>query len=69
MSSQPVTLAFRTPSVEPTLQQQALQQNTDAQAKKTESELREGEARVKRLELENMKLELEVAAMRRALEQ
>jgi hypothetical protein len=69
MSSQPVTLAFRTPSVEPTLQQQALQQNTDAQAKQTELELREGEARVKRLELENMKLELEVAAMRRALEQ
>lgn len=60
---------FRTPSVEPTLQRQVLRQNIDAQAKQAELELREREAGVKRLELENMKLELEVAAMKKALEQ
>jgi hypothetical protein len=66
-ASQHLENAFRTPSVDISLQRQALQSNYDAQAKRTELELREKEADVKRLELENMKLELEVEAMRRNL--
>ncbi|KAF1976814.1 hypothetical protein BU23DRAFT_551255 [Bimuria novae-zelandiae CBS 107.79] len=60
-------MAFRTPSQEPSLQRQVLQQNLDAQAQRTALELREREADIKRRELENIKLELEIEEKRRAL--
>lgn len=68
-ASQPVQMPFRTPSSEPSLQRQALQQNLDHQARRVELELREKEADVKRMELENLKLELEIEALRRASQQ
>ncbi|KAF1978953.1 hypothetical protein BU23DRAFT_191377 [Bimuria novae-zelandiae CBS 107.79] len=65
--SKRVAIPLRSPSSQPSLQRQVLQQNLDAQSQRTALELREKEAIVRKQELQNRLLELELLERERAL--